>query len=119
MLLDNGIASVFREVNTAGVGFKPRYAYQRWHQGYYGLLSYETTPARPTDEQEIAETSLRIRMWRVNGLSNNDMIILGDVESAEKAPENLKRYAVTRVYQGEDEAGQEISDITLSEVRVR
>ena len=48
MILDKGIATIYRKRNTAGPGDMPVYADDMLWQSWYGELSFETAPGRPT-----------------------------------------------------------------------
>ena len=110
MLLDKGIATVYRKTNTAAPGGKPVWQNTQIHKGWYGELSFETAPARPTEAREEVRTDARIRILQNRAINNHDRVTL---ESAEGAT----AYEVTRAYHGtDDESGELITDLSLEVV---
>ena len=49
MILDDGICSVFAKEDVSAQGFMPSYAHRLRHQGWYKLLSFESSPVNPTE----------------------------------------------------------------------
>jgi hypothetical protein len=116
LILDKGICSVFSAANGAAAGSMPADKLTLKYQSWYGELSFETVPARPTDYREDAETSSRIRILQNRDVTNRDAVIF----TAEKTPaEDAERYEITRAYHGvDDESGELITDLTLERVIV-
>ena len=114
MILDDGVCSVFAKTDVSAPGDMPEYSYQLRHQAWYGLLSFETSPANPTEYREERETAARIRILQCRSLHEQDMVQL----IATNTPnETTSRFSITRLYHGtDDESGELITDITLEEV---
>lgn len=108
MLLDSGICTIYRKRNVAGPGEKPRFENVAFHQGWYGELSYETAPARPTESREEVRTDARIRVLQNRGINNHDRVELENARGA------VTVYEVTRAYHGVDsDSGELITDLSL------
>lgn len=114
MILDDGICSVFVKTDVSAPGDMPEYSYQLRHQAWYGLLSFETSPANPTEYREERETAARIRILQCRSLHEQDVVQLIDADTLD---ETINRFRITRLYHGaDDESGEPITDITLEEV---
>ena len=112
MLLDKGVASVYRKTNTAAAGSKPVWDNVLIHTGWYGELSFETSPGRPTDAREEVRTDARIRILQNRLINNHDRVVLDDASG------NTTAYEVTRAYHGrDDESGEPITDLSLEVVK--
>lgn len=112
MLLDKGIAIVYRKVNTAAPGGKPAWANVEVHRGWYGELNFETAPARPTEAREEVRTNARIRVLQNRAINNHDRVELNDASG------NTTAYEVTRAYHGrDDDSGELITDLSLEVVQ--
>lgn len=108
MLLDTGICAIYHKRNVAAQGEKPRFEDVQYHIGWYGELSFETTPARPTLPREEVRTDARIRVLQNRQINNHDRVVLTDSEGNDTA------YEVARAYHGVDqESGEPITDLTL------
>lgn len=108
MILDTGIATVSKKRNVAGFGEKPRFVYQPIFQGWYRELSFETSPARPTDSREEIQADARVRVLQNRQINNHDAVTLAPFSGEERA------FEVIRAYHGQDdESGEMISDLTL------
>ena len=111
MLLDKGIAIIYRKTNTASAGAKPVWENVEYYRGWYGELNFETSPGRPTPDREEVRTDARIRILQNRTINNHDRVILADVLG------NAKAYEVTRAYHGrDDESGELITDMSLEVV---
>lgn len=111
MILDKGICSVFRKVNSAGAGGMPVPSYQLVHQSWYAELTFETYAARPTPNREDVRTDSRIRVHQNRDINNHDVVVFGEVREVAAW---ASVYEVTRAYHGTDaENGQPISDLSL------
>lgn len=111
MILDKGICTVYHKTNTAGPGAMPVYSDVQIHQGWYGELSFETSPARPTEWREEVQTDARVRILQNRAITNHDRVELSPVGGSTLV------YEVTRAYHGWDEDSAElITDLTLREV---
>ena len=111
MLLDRGIATVYRKTNTAAPGGKPVWSNVWVHMGWYGELDFETSPARPTEAREEVRTDARIRILQNRLIANHDRVELDDKSGS------TKTYEVTRAYHGrDDDSGELITDLSLEVV---
>lgn len=114
MILDAGICTVFRRVDVSDPGGMQKYGFEMTAKSWYGMLSYETTPVNPTGDREDTETAARIRIHQNRMINNHCIVVLEDAAALE---ETAKRYEVTRAYHGaDDESGEMITDLTLTEV---
>lgn len=108
MILDTGICTVYHTVDTAGPGEKPNLVDAPLFQSWYGELSFETAPARPTPDREEIRTDARIRILQCRRVTNHDCVDLTDAEGS------TTRYRVTRAFHGTDaESGELITDLNL------
>lgn len=108
MILDKGICSVYRKVNTAEAGAMPVFAENLIYIGWYGELDFETRSARPTNDREEIRCDAKIRILQCRTINNHDK-----VELQTQTGDTLM-YEVTRAYHGYDEdSGELISDLTL------
>lgn len=115
MILDRGIASVYRRRNVAGAGQKPIYAYDLMTQSWYGELEYATEEARSGGPREQVRVDARIRILQDRRIANLDSVALADAHSI--VPGDTLRYEVVRAYHGaDDESGEAITDLSLREV---
>lgn len=111
VLLDSGICTVYRKRNTAQPGGKPTFENVQIHRGWYGELSFETTPMRPTEKREEVRTDARVRILQNRNIANHDRVELLSNLNAETV------YEVTRAYHGrDDESGELITDLSLEVV---
>ena len=117
MILDSGICTIFRKINTAEPGRKPVWGYRLIHRGWYGELNFETAPARPTESREEVHTDARIRIYQNRSIANHDRVKLERFSDAER-PEADEVFEVTRAWHGVDEeSGEPITDLTLEVVK--
>lgn len=108
MILDKGIARIFRKVNAATDGHMPEYVCVPLHEGWYGELSFETAPARPTDNREEVRTDARVRVLQNRQINNHDVVELHPTGGT------MTLYEVTRAFHGTDEdSGELITDLNL------
>ena len=108
MILDKGIATIYRKRNTAGPGEKPTFEDVQYWQSWYGELDFETSPARPTDTREEIAHGARVRVLQNRQITNHDRIELAPTGG------EVVVYEVGRAYHGTDEdSGEQISDLTL------
>ena len=111
MILDRGICSISKRVNTAESGKKPVYSYEKYHVSWYGELSYETAQWI-NENREAVRADARIRVLQNRKITNHDRVCLKACDSTETA-----MYEVTRAYHGTDsESGELISDLTLGAI---
>ena len=108
MILDSGICTVYHMVNRAQPGGKPDYADEPVWQGWYGELSFETAPARPTPDREEVRVDARVRIHQRRGIANHDRVDL------HRLGERATAYRVTRAWHGtDDDSGEPITDLSL------
>lgn len=115
MILDTGICSVFRAVNNNQfTGGKPVRAYALLFQSWYGELSFETSPARPTEGRRELRTDARIRVHQNRMIRQNDAVVLRQIETmADRDPSDVL-YSVQRAWHGADkDSGEQITDLSL------
>ena len=60
MILDRGTCKIYQKTSTTPPGGKPTWTEAVIHEGYYGELSFETAPARPTERREDMRTAAAI-----------------------------------------------------------
>lgn len=114
MVLDSGLCSVFRKVDTTkGVGM-PRYEYQLMHQSWYGKLEFATGETYPTEFREEVKCDLRIRITQNDRINNHCTVVMAMQAEMDATAEY---YNVTRAWHGHDtESGELITDLTLERV---
>lgn len=114
MILDDGICSVFAKEDVSAQGFMPSYAHRLRHQGWYKLLSFESSPVNPTEFREERETAAKIRILQCRTLRENDVVQLANVTALD---ETISRFRISRLYHGtDDDTATPITDVTLEEV---
>ena len=108
MILDSGIATVFKRTNVAGFGEKPRFSDTPFFRSWYKELSFSTSPAFPTDRRQETLADARVRLLQNRQISMHDQIILSPACGETRA------FEITRAFHGrDDESGELISDLTL------
>ena len=111
MILDRGTCTIYRKTSTTPAGGKPTWTLAAIHEGYYGELAFETSPARPTDGREETETATRIRILQNRNIRNQDLAELAPFDGNSTKTE---KYRITRAYHGvDDQSGELITDLTL------
>ena len=115
MILDKGICTVFREYDTALSGEMPRLGYTVFWKSWYGELSFETRPARPTDGREELRTDARIRIQQNRDIRQRDIVVLKNVDTFGDADHSgVPVYRVTRAWHGQDDDSPAlITDLNL------
>ena len=112
MILDRGTCKIYRKTRTTPAGGKPTWTWAAIHESYYGELSFETTPARPTERREETETATRIRILQNRGIRNQDVAELTPFDGTRVIPVYFR---ITRAWHGDDgDSGAPISDLTLT-----
>ena len=112
MILDSGIATVYRKVNVAERGAMPRYNDQQIHCSSYGELSFETSPVSPTERREEIQTDARIRILQNRQITNHDRVMLQSFMAEDRGT-----YEVIRAYHGSDpDSGELITDLSLQRI---
>lgn len=111
MILDRGVCRIYQKTSTTAPGGKPTWEEAVIHEGYYGELSFETAPARPTEGREETRTAARIRILQCRAVRNTDIAELEPFDGTETKTE---KYRITRAWHGDDgESGEPITDLTL------
>jgi len=114
MILDSGICTVFRETDTSEAGAMPTIGYTPIWCSWYKELSYETTPAWPTDGRKEQKADGRIRILQDRAIAQDDVVILEQLAAYKDRSQGAKVYKVIRAYHGMDDDGPtQISDLTL------
>ena len=118
MILDKGIITVFRASDVSSAGDKPAFAYAQIYQSWYGELSFETSPDRPTDNRKELRTDARVRVLQYRGIHQNDIAVLRAVSAWDSLTPADTVYKITRAFHGQDDDGPTpITDLSLMEVR--
>jgi len=116
LILDKGICTVYATENSAEAGKMPVDRLTQKHQSWYGELSFETSPAYPTEYREDVETSSRIRILQNRAVTSRDIVIFTDQTVS---PADAEQYEITRAYHGIDEdSGEPITDLTIRRILV-
>ena len=111
MNLDKGICTVYHTINTAQSGQKPVLTDVAFFESWYGELSFETSPARPTDTRKEIRTDARIRILQNREIKEHDRVRLS------MYGRDPAHYEIERAYHGQDdESGELITDLTLKKV---
>lgn len=114
MILDSGICTVFQAVDASARGDMPRPGYIPIWASWYGVLSFETVPVRPTEGRREMRTDKRIRILQCDKIRQNDVVVLDHVETMADVAPGTPIYRVNRAYHGVDEDGPtQISDLSL------
>ena len=93
----------------------PAYAYDLLTRSYYGELEFTTQEARPNGPREVVRVDARIRILQDRRITNLDAVALADAQAI--VPGETVRYEVVRAYHGTDEeSGEAITDLSLTEV---
>ncbi len=111
MILDRGICRILRKNSTTPAGGKPTYDLETLHESYYGELSFETSPARPTEKREETQTATRVRILQHRGINNQDV---AELQPFDGTSAKTEKYRIRRAYHGvDDQSGENITDLTL------
>lgn len=111
MNLDKGVCTVYHTENTAAAGAKPVLSEMAYFESWYGELSFETSPARPTDTRREIRTDARIRILQNREIKEHDRVALSAFGG------DLEHYEIERAYHGQDEeSGEMITDLSLKKV---
>lgn len=111
MILDKGICTVYHTEDTARAGAQPILTETPFFESWYGELSFETSPARPTETRREVRTDARIRILQNRQIREHDVVALSPYT------QDPERYEIERAYHGrDDESGELITDLTLKKV---
>lgn len=110
MILDQGPAVFYHRQNTADPGAMPSFSEVNYFRSWYGQLSFETSPAWPTEAREEAQIDARIRVLQNLEIKNLDLVALSPEAGA-------PRFRVRRAYHGtDDDSGEPITDLSLQRI---
>ena len=108
MILDKGIATVYRKRNTSPPGWKPTYENVQLFSSWYGELSFATSETRPTEHREERRTDARIRVLQCRHINSHDRVTLSPFGGEDAY------FEVDRAFHGRDkESGELITDLSL------
>ena len=80
-------------------------------ESWYGELSFETSPARPTETRKEIRTDARIRILQNREIKEHDRVALSVYS------QDPEHYEIERAYHGrDDESGELITDLSLRKV---
>lgn len=105
MLLDDGILTIYREIDVSEKGNQPKMELEQLGRAWYKKYGVTITE-NYVDTQDNTEVNGKVRIWRVEELDNHNILKLM----------NGRFYSIVRIYQGLDDDGLKISDITLGKV---
>ena len=131
MILDTGICTIFRKTDTTTLtvpagstaqadtpGSMPKIGYTKIGCGWYGELSYETTSDRAGEGRKEQKIDGRIRLLQNRTITQNDVVVLEELDSFTKRSAGAPVYRITRAYHGKDDDGPTlISDLSLEVIR--
>ena len=114
MILDRGICTVFRREDNSSAGDMPRGVYSVLHTSWYGELSFETSPVRPTEGRRENRTDARVRVLQCRDVRQNDVAVLRQVADWGQVTAEDTVYRITRAYHGLDDDGPTpVTDLSL------
>jgi len=114
MILDTGICTVFRKTDTSAAGCMPTIGYTLIGSSWFGELSYETSPAWPTDGRKEQKADRRIRILQNRGIAQDDVVVPEQLTRMQDKSSGTPVYRIARAYHGLDDDGPTpISDLTL------
>ena len=111
MILDRGTCKIYRKTSTTAAGSKPSSTETVFFESYYGELSFETAPSRPTEKREETKTAARVRILQNRNIKNDDLAELTPFDGTEA---KTVKYRIARAWHGDDsDSGEPITDLTL------
>lgn len=114
MILDKGICTVFHPQDIALSGEMPRPVYKPVFVGWYGELSFETSPQRPTEGRRELKIDNRIRILQHRAVQQNDVVLLRELASFSDRSADDAVYRIVRAFHGEDDdTSVPITDLSL------
>ena len=114
MILDKGICTIFRRMDSARSGAMPAWTYAKIWVSWYGELSYETAPAWLTEGRKERKADGRIRIQQCRDIRQNDIVVLNQLGQFKDRSPDAQVFQITRAYHGTDDDGPTpISDLTL------
>lgn len=112
MILDGGIAIIYKVGNIAPPGEAPVEGTAEIYRSYFADLAFETAPANPTPDRRETQTDRRIRILQNRNIRNEMRVALLTADG-KTAP----IFEITRAYHGiDDDNGEAITDLNLREV---
>lgn len=111
MILDTGILTILRSVDTSEPGGMPSSATSPLCRRRYGTLSFGSRKADPTGARPDRRIDAKVRILRFPDLREGDLVILSDaVATGVLTP----AYTVESFYHGLDtDSGEDITDVNL------
>lgn len=110
MLLDSGIVTFFKNVDTAEPGHMPALVPVVKHKSWYGQLDFVTSPRWATEARKDINVSMKIRVHQNTTLTEHDTAVLADVDT----PEGQTVFDVVRIFHTVDnQSGEPVSDVSL------
>ena len=111
MILDSGTCKIYGKTSTTAAGSKPSSTLTEKFESYYGELSFETAPFRPTERREETKTAARVRILQCREIKNGDEADLTPFDGQEA---KTVKYRIARAWHGtDDDSGEPITDLTL------
>lgn len=118
MILDSGICTVFRPTDVSEPGRMPVKTYAPLTCGWYGELSFQSSPTRQAEGRKEQQIDGKIRILQCREIKQNDVVILEACDDFTRRSEGAVVYQVVRVYHGMDDDGPDpISDLSLEVIR--
>lgn len=115
MILDDGICTILRRNDLSRSGAMPRDALSIVGKSWFGRLSFETSPARPSEGRAERRTDARIRILQNLDIRQRDLCALGNLSDPYDALRpGAQVFRVTRAFHGvDDDTPTPITDLTL------
>ena len=118
MILDKGMCTVFRPTDASEPGRMPVVTYAPLFCGWYGELSYSTSPAREKEGRTEHQIDGRIRILQCRSIRQNDVVLLEACDDYSKRSAGAVVYRIVRAWHGADEDSPDlISDLSLEVVQ--
>lgn len=110
MILDSGILTVFRTVDTAEPGGMPDPSPSVIWRGWYGTRSFGGVRRDPTGHRPDTRIDEKVRILRFREVHAQDLVVLEDVRASVRSP----FFVIEDFYHGTDEeSGEPVTDLYL------
>ena len=114
MILDTGICTIYREADTSAPGDMPVKGYVIITSGWFGELSFETSPVWQTEGRKEQRADRKIRILQCRAIAQDDVVIVDHEGAYNDRPLGSVVYKIIRAYHGKDDDGPTlITDLTL------
>lgn len=115
MILDSGICTIFRATDSALPGEMPVKTYTILGKSWFGELSFESSPARPTEGRQEHRIDNKIRIIQNRSVhENEDVVVLRELNAFSERLSGDEVYRIVRAYHGTDDDGPTpITDLSL------